>query len=153
MDLKKLVTKKSFYISERKEFISCDLRPTWRISLLVIILRLVGRSNKATRNKVHIANWALKNDEHIDSYLQYTEQKKGKRPFINLDPVMDKAIDYALYSKLVSVDNNRIQLTPHGIEAANSLIKLEVFEVEKSTLLQLKPALSEEKVTKALEGK
>lgn len=153
MDLKKLVTKKSFYISERKEFISCDLRPTWRISLLVIILRLVGRGNKATRNKVHIANWALKNDEHIDSYLQYTEQKKGKRPFINLDPAMDKAIDYALYSKLVSVDNNRIQLTPDGIEAANSLIKLEVFEVEKSTLLQLKPALSEEKVTKALEGK
>ncbi|NRA69639.1 MAG: hypothetical protein HRU24_01355 [Gammaproteobacteria bacterium] len=153
MDLKQLVTKKSFYISERKEFISCDLRPTWRISLLVLILRLVGRGNKATRNKVHIANWALKNNEHIDSYLQYTVQKKGKRPFINLDPSMDKAIDYALYSKLVSVDNNRIKLTAEGIKIANSLIKLEVFEVEKSILLQLKPALSEDKVTKALEGK
>tara|TARA_R110001583_G_scaffold85821_1_gene224850 strand:- start:3202 stop:3663 length:462 start_codon:yes stop_codon:yes gene_type:complete len=153
MDIKQLVTKKSFYISERKEFISCDLRPTWRISLLLLILRLVGRGNKATRNKIHITNWALKNNEHIDSYLQYTEQKKGKRPFINLDPAMDKAIDYALYSKLVSVDNNRVQLTADGIRVANSLNTLEVFEVEKSIILQLKPALSEEKVTRALEGK
>lgn len=153
MDLKKLVTKKSFYISERKEFISCDLRPIWRISLLTLILRLVGRSNKATRNKIHIANWALKNEEHMDSYIRYTLYKKDKCPFINLDPTMDKAIDYALYSKLITIDNNRIQLTGDGIKVANSLIKLKVFEAEKLILLKLKPELSEAKVTTAFEGK
>lgn len=153
MDLKQLVTKKSFYISERKEFVSCDLRPAWRISLLLLILRLVGRGSKASRNKIHIVNWALKNGEHVESYLAYIESGKGKRPFINLDPAMDKAIDYALYSKLLTIENNRVTLTAEGIEIANKLKKSDVFGNEKKLLDRLKSALSEEKVKKAFEGK
>lgn len=153
MDLKQLVTKKSFYISERKEFISCDLRPNWRISLLLLILRLVGRGSKASRNKIHIVNWALKNEEHVESYLAYVEVENGKRPFVNLDPAMDKTIDYALYSKLISIENNRVTLTEKGVNISNKLNKSEVFSNEKIFLKKLKPALSEEKVKKALEGK
>ncbi|QLJ07244.1 hypothetical protein [Pseudoalteromonas sp. JSTW] len=153
MDLKQLVTKKPFYISERKEFISCDLRPNWRISLLLLILRLVGRGSKASRNKIHIVNWALKNEEHAQSYLAYIENGQGKRPFINLDPTMDKAIDYALYSKLLSIENNRVSLTEDGIKIANKLKKADVFNSEKRVLEKLKQALTEDKVKKALEGK
>ncbi|QBG34598.1 hypothetical protein [Litorilituus sediminis] len=153
MDLKQLVTQKEFYISNRKEFISCELRPVWRISLLVLIVKFVGRANKASRNKIHLVNWALKKSEHVDSYISYTQQRTNKRPFINLDPAMDKAIDYALYSKLVTVDNNRVTLSDAGIELANQLMKLEAFEVEKSVFKSMKSNLSEDKVTKAFEGK
>lgn len=153
MDLKQLVTRKEFYISNRKEFISCELRPVWRIALLVLIIKLVGRANKASRNKIHLVNWALKKSEHVDSYISYTQQITNKRPFINLDPAMDKAIDYALYSKLVTVDNNRVTLSETGTELVNQLIKSDAFEVEKSIFKSMKPDLSEDKVTKAFEGK
>ena len=152
MDLKKLVTQKPFYISERKEFISCELRPAWRISLLLLILKLLGRSNKASRSKVQLANWAIKDDDHLQSYINYC-QNKSQRPFINLDPALDKAIDYTLYSGLVTIGNDRIQLTADGVAVALQLENQQVFTLEKMKFKKIKSELSEDKVKKAFEGK
>lgn len=152
MDILKLVTQKEFYISDRKEFISCDLRPEWRISLLILILHLTGRSNKASRNKAHLANWVLKNTKHESSFMDYI-RGRGMRPFINLDPAMDKAIDYAMYSKLLTINGNRLQLTDTGINLAANLALESIFIAEKATLSRIKKALTEENVTNSFEGK
>ena len=152
MDIIKLVTQKDFYISNRKEFISCDLNPSWRISLLLLVVHLVGRGNKSSRNKVHLVNWALKDTKHEKSFLNYVAQQDS-RPFINLDPAMDKAIDFALYSKLISISKNRIQLTEGGVAIANRLLKEDVFLVEKSAMMRMKKALTETNVTNSFEGK
>lgn len=152
MDLKKLVTQQPFYISERKEFISCELRPIWRISLLLLILKMLGRGNKASRNKVQLANWAIKDSRHLDSYLQYCSNK-NQRPFINLDPALDKAIDYALHSQLVTIGDDKITLTEQGVTAALKIEKQDVFQIEKEKFKKIKSQLSEDKVKKAFEGK
>lgn len=152
MDIVKLVTQKEFYISDRKEFISCDLHPEWRISLLILILHVTGRANKASRSKVHLANWALKNFKHETSFMDYISGG-GKRPFINLDPALDKAIDYAMYSKLLSVNDNRLQLTDTGKNIAVNLALEDVFVKEKAALSRIKKTLTEENVANSFEGK
>lgn len=152
MKILELVTKKEFYISDRKEFVSCDLHPSWRISLLILILHLTGRDSKASRNKIHLVNWALKNMIHVSSFMDYVNGS-GARPFINLDPAMDKAIDYAMYAKLITIESNRLQLTGKGKSIAGSLEREHVFDAEKSTLKMMKKVLTEVNVSKSFEGK
>lgn len=152
MDILNLVTKKDFYISDRKEFISGDLQPIWRVSLLLLILYLTGRDNKASRNKVHLVNWTLKNPAHASSYSNYVDGN-GTRPFINLDPALDKAIDYAMYSKLLTNRSNRLQLTASGKQIALKLEQEKLFVNEKAILSKMKKLLTEANVKKSLEGK
>ncbi len=94
----------------------------------------------------------MKDTKHEKSFLNYVAQQ-GSRPFINLDPAMDKAIDFALYSKLISISQNRIQLTEDGVAIANRLLKEDVFLVEKNAMMRMKKALTEANVTNSFEGK
>jgi hypothetical protein len=153
MNLKTLLTKKDFSISEKKEYIPCDLRPPWKMSLLILITGIVGYRNKLSRNKAHLIIWILKNDKHLTSYIEYTDNLSNDRPIINLDPALDKAIDYALFSNLITVSKNKITLTEKGKIIFTKLENSEIFSFEKSILNSIKSKFSEEKVKNAFEGK
>jgi hypothetical protein len=153
MNLKTLLTKKDFSISERKEYIPCDLRPAWKISLLILIMGIVGYRNKLSRNKAHLIIWILKNDKHLNSYIEYTANQSNDRPIINLDPALDKAIDYALFSNLITVSKNKITLAEKGKDIFTKIESSEIFNLEKSKLNSIKSKFSEEKVKSAFEGK
>ena len=56
----------------RPTSLPCDLRPVWRIAVLVLILNQC-RQMRATIEQLHVMNWSVRNRSAQDRFLAYLE--------------------------------------------------------------------------------
>ena len=107
------------------ETIPGDLRPLWRISILILILHLTSRGARASLSKIHVLNWAVRSDENRDKLLTTIQGKLAPDIiFIRVDPALNRAIDLACGENLVKhIAGDRVQLTARGIKIANQLLE------------------------------
>lgn len=103
---------------ERMTFISSgspidpELRPIWRISMLVIILRKLCRNSSANLKKLQVLYSILSSKEKRELYII-----NGTKSEINIrfDPLLDRAISLGLGEGLFSLDSAKsIVLTDKG---------------------------------------
>ena len=135
----------------RPESIPGDLRPVWRICVILLILELASRGKKSSISKLHVLNWAIRSKENQKVLRQIINGEMSPDSIsVRVEPSLDRAVSLAYGEELVEfVGGKNIRLTWQGESAVKKIIGLEdVFLEEKSFLLEIgKSKLTETVVT------
>jgi hypothetical protein len=60
-----------FIFKSRPSPVPGDLRPTWRIALILLIL-INSRSKKASLRKLHVVSWAARTAVNRELFIKYS---------------------------------------------------------------------------------
>ena len=137
-----------FTFRERRTPLAGDLRPAWRISLILLML-LHSRGKKATLQKLHVLNSACRSERTRSDFLRYVEGAARKDEIIpRVEPSLNRALNLARGEGLVDVENGKnIKLTPAGLELAKKLDATpDCIVAEKAFLRQVGAFATEGKV-------
>lgn len=112
-----------FIFRRRPVALPGDLRPTWRIGLLALLLSQCCRGQRSSLTRVHVLNWAVRSEPNHEDLMSLVE---GRLPpdalIVRFDPAFNRAIDFAIGEGLVRrVDGSRIELTDSGKAFANEI--------------------------------
>jgi hypothetical protein len=134
-----------FIFKRRPSPVPGDLRPVWRIALILLIL-LNSRSKKASLRKLHVMSWAAKNAINRRLLVRYTKGEISKDEIIpRVEPSLNRAIDLARGEGLVSVEAGKnLALSSSGLAAAEEISKdKDCMTEEKRFLLEVKSFANE----------
>ncbi|POA29119.1 MULTISPECIES: hypothetical protein [unclassified Pseudomonas] len=136
-------------ISEQGYPLPIEMRPLWRISLIIISLNnLKDKNSQVTINKIKVAVWMLIRKQQ---WAFYVERLTNKDTFdISIDRSDEKAIELCLAKNLILIEDSRLSLTELGI-SLNSLISEEnILTSEVDFLQSISSSLTNTAVSKIL---
>jgi len=137
-----------FIFRERRTPLAGDLRPAWRMSLVLLML-LHSRGKKATLQKLHVLNSACRSAGTRSDFLRYVEGEARKDEIIpRVEPSLNRALNLARGEGLVEVENGKnIKLTASGLELAKKLDAApDCIKAEKAFLRQVGSFATEGKI-------
>ncbi len=129
--------------------VSCMLRPTYRIALLVLLLDKCTRQ-QATMLQIQVLNWAIRNPANRQHFLQL--MAGNLRPddvLVRFDPTLSRAIDFAIGEGVIEIPtgNDDADDVPHRVpmrlgEKGKALLSSitqmgDVFVIEKNFLASI----------------
>jgi hypothetical protein len=138
----------------RPKPISASLRPIYRITLIVLVLRLNCRAGTSSLLKLHFFNWIIKSADlrdHVENLAR--NQSVFSLGIIHLDPMVNLALKYAHAEGLISITNNsKYALTPKGQGFADSVLadSEELLWEDWSFLKRIKTKISDVKLARDL---
>jgi hypothetical protein len=108
--------------NRRNDAIPGDLRITWRLSVLCLVLQRF-RGNKSALENLHTMWWAVRSDETRRLFLRWLDgDKRPDEIIVRFDPSLAVTVDLALGSGLVSrTSTGAIALLPTGLALAGEL--------------------------------
>jgi hypothetical protein len=134
IDIRELNTE--FVFRQRPEAIPGDLRPIWRIGLVLLMLYMASRGGKSSFGKLHVLNWALRSQEGRKVLLDILERRLSPGTVIvRIEPSLNRAVDLAHGECLVKRNKVGIELTSQGqAEAKRILEQKDIYLQEKEFL-------------------
>lgn len=145
-----------FVFRARPTSLPPELRPDWRISVLLLILKITGRAGKASLKKLHVLGWVIRHQSERDAFLQVIA---GEVPadslMIRFDPALNRAVEFAVGSKLLAFERLssgglNIVLTERGKDSAARIAELHDCLVSEKSFLHRVGKISEAKVENIL---
>lgn len=136
----------AFIFRRRPVALPGDLRPTWRIGLLVLLLSQCCRQQRSSLTRIHVLNWAARSEaNHVDLTELIAGRLSPDQLIVRFDPACNRAIDFAIGEGLLKrVDGSRIELTESGKALAEEISKdSEVYVTEKKLAGAIKQKASE----------
>jgi len=144
LDLNKFNT--SFSFQRRPISLPGDLRPSWRIGLLVILLSQCCRQQRSSLTRLHVLSWAVRSkDNHDDLLTLVNHTLPPDALIVRFDPAVNRAIDLAIGEQLINrVDGSRIELSNSGRGFAEEIFADEqLYLTEKALAASLGHKVSE----------
>jgi hypothetical protein len=143
-----------FSFGQRPVAIPADLRATWKIGVLSLVLHNCCRQSRSSLAKLHIVNSMFYSE---NTAVAVSEALAGNPPMfplaIRVEPAVNRAIDLAAGMNLVlRAASGRIELTDRGTRMARALDTSHVYEREKGILRTLGRSLTERMVLDLLKG-
>ena len=141
--------KTEFVFSRRPMAISGDLRPAWRIGLIVLLLKNCCRGGKTSLARLHVLSWGIRTRR---SQIDLQAAAGGELPLaavmVRFDPFLDRAVDFAIGERLLSHHGGRaVELTPSGKQLATDLEAEEsLFVAEKRFIASIRRGVTEQLV-------
>lgn len=135
-----------FIFRRRPVALPGDLRPTWRIGLLVLLLSQCCRQQRSSLTRMHVLNWAARSEmNHADLIALIAGRLSPDQLIVRFDPACNRAIDFAIGEGLLKrVDGSRIELTQSGKALAEEISKdPKVYVTEKKLAGAIKQKASE----------
>lgn len=138
--------KTEFFFRRRPVAIPGDLRPAWRIGLLVLLLNNCCRSSRTSLARLHVLGWGIRTKEN---------QRKLKAAIagnltpdsliVRFDPFLNRALDFANGEGLVCRhEGSKIELTLSGKKLAEELAQEEtVYTDEKRFIHSIRQGVTE----------
>lgn len=122
----------------RPEAIPGDLRPLWRISVILLVLRLSSIGNKSTMRRLYIFNWAILSEENRNKLRELIRGSiSPDEIIIRFEPSLSRALDFARGEGLLEfIAGKRVQLTLQGLNAAEELLRNQNILVEEKNFLR-----------------
>ena len=116
-----------------------DYRPLYKIAQIVLILKLVCRSDSAKLLKLHLFSWALKNDKNKEELREFiTSNYNTEFSVWGIEPTLNRALQIAVAEKICSYSNGKYTLEEKGNELYELIIKDdEILTLEKDFLGQI----------------
>lgn len=124
---------------ERKDAIPGDLRISWRLSVLCMLLQRF-RNDRATLEHLHIVWWAMRSPDSQQLFLRWFDgDKRPDELIVRFDPSLSVTVDLAIGEDLVEVTSTgAIGLSLIGRELALEIWKdPAVLVAEKAFLSKL----------------
>ena len=137
-----------FQFRRRPAPVPADLRPVWRIGLLLLML-LHSPGKKATLQKLHFVNSVCRSEKTRRLFLAYSSGAARKEEVLpRIEPSLNRAVNFARAEGLVDVENGRsLKLTDSGRELAQQIEAMpDCLDEEKAFLETASPFLTEGKV-------
>ena len=107
----------SVSFSTRPNPIPGDLRPLWRIALLLAAFRAC-RGESATPQQLHALDWGARNESAGEALLAFLDGTSGGhlyQPIVRIDPAVTRAINFGIASGLMERDGAiRLHATTPG---------------------------------------
>jgi len=103
-------------------------------------LYLASRGYSANIYKLQLFNWVFKSNDRDQIIYGVIQDPQINIPFINMDPTVNRALQFAVADKLISfsASTGKFILLDRGIEFAKSIILVkEAFVEEKNFLNSL----------------
>jgi len=129
--------------------IPAEYRPTYKISQIILILKLSCIGNKASLLKLHLLSWALKSIDNIKTLLDLVNSDFAENlKTWGIEPALNRALSYAVAEQLIKIEKGKYLLTERGDDFFNQIIKNgEVLDIEIKFLKQLgKRSITDNKI-------
>jgi hypothetical protein len=140
----------------------CDIRPVWRMHVLVLLLNQC-RGAKAGFEQLHVLNWAVRTDESRTAFLRFIKGEKAPNEIIvRYDPSLNRAVRFAFAEGLVVHHESepsliedserratayRVILTAKGHKLVREINEMEdCFITEKQFLTEIGSKVSQKQV-------
>lgn len=133
----------------RPLFLPEDLRPAWRIGLLVLLLSSCCRGGKSSRARLHVLSWGVRTRKsQLDLVAAIAGNLSPDTLLVRFDPFLDRALDFAIGEGLIQhVGGKSIALTPTGKQLAEEIRKSDfVFSAERGFVDLISQKVSEDLV-------
>jgi hypothetical protein len=134
---------------ERPEPIPADMRPLWRLALVLLALHVGSRGGKSCLLRLHLLNWALQDRRNFEVLLRALSNSGSPGDVLfRVEPALNRVVDIALGERLVErVSGDRIRLTRTGVVAARAIMEREgLMVLQKELLAKLGKSLTEQTV-------
>jgi hypothetical protein len=120
-----------FTFNLRPTAVPGHLRPTWRITTIVLILSRCHRAG-LTLKQLHVVNWALRDTESRETFLATLGGQAPQRPIVRIEPSLGRALELTVTAKLIRRSGARFTLTEQGEALARTIEEDDqLFQVEK----------------------
>lgn len=128
---------KRIKFTRRKVPVSPEYRPLTKIAQIVLVLAMSSRGNSANLLKIQLLNWAFKSTERNRIILMIIQDPLMTPPLINMDPSINRALQFAIADKLIIFSNTtgKFTLSIKGIEFAEAIQKESDILISEKELL------------------
>ncbi|MEP0354418.1 hypothetical protein [Paraglaciecola sp.] len=153
MDIFNSIPKKGITFNHRGAPLDPDLRPLWRISLILIILKKLCSGQKANSKKVQALYSLVSSEKKRNAYPVSNNALASTKPInIHFDPLVDRAVDMGIGYDLFKLDDSkRVCLTDKGENFSKKIeADSHIFTVEKDYMSQFKKSHFTDKVINTL---
>ncbi|MEK8029711.1 hypothetical protein AACH06_02665 [Ideonella sp. DXS29W] len=135
-----------FLFRKRPVAVPGDLRPAWRIGLLVLLLKRCCRQSRSSLTRLHVLNWTIRTEGNQQALLALVGN--ALRPdslVVRFDPAFNRAVDFAIGEGLVRrVDGSRIEITAAGNALAEEIGKdKEMYPAERLFMDEIRQSVTE----------
>lgn len=125
-------------ISNKPYPVSIEMRPLWRICLIVISIIVVSGDKKYLDvKKVNILVWMLIRKLNWSSYEDYLFSRTPEIPLVSVDTATYKAVEFSIARDFVDLKDGRLYVTENGedlfsVLVSNNLMEDEIFFLKES---------------------
>ena len=137
-----------FTFARRPESIPPDLRPKWRVAMLLLLLRYC-RGSQSSLMKLHVLNWAIRTPESRGRFLAYIKGEANPEDvIIRFEPGLNLAIDFARGEGLIKIEKGKkVELTDRGSNIAQQIDSdKDCLVEERKFLADVKPFVYEKNI-------
>jgi len=139
-------------ISDKAYPVPIEMRPLWRICLIVTSIAVVSGDKKfLDSKKVNILVWMLIRKKRWEEYEKYLLGRTNDIPLVSVDTATYKAVEFSIAKGFVLLKDGRVHLTDSGQDLHEILVKNEIMQDEMSFLHQVGKKLTGNKI-KGLTG-
>lgn len=112
--------------------IPVDYRPTYKISIIVLVLKFCCSSETSSLLKLHLFSWALKSDNNIKKFKAFIlNNYQDDFQVWNIEPSLNRGLQYAVADNLCEITTtSKYKLTSKGSDFCNKILQSDVFEDE-----------------------
>lgn len=140
-------------ISDKSYPLPIEMRPLWRICLIVISLAVVsGEKRYLDVKKVNILVWMLIRRSRWDEYDNFLNDRSKDIPLVSVDTAMYKAVEFAIAKEFVTLNSGRVHMTENADDLYSLLIENKIMEAEITYLLKNGKKLTDRKVKELTGG-
>ena len=141
-----IATDRTFRFTRRPMAIAAELRPDWKIGVLLLILHLSSRGGKSSLRRLHILNWALRSAKSRTEFEQVRDRQQPLFSFqFRFEPALGRAINLAVGERYVDwVGGDRLQITAKGRRWIEEILKDKtIMQEERDFLARLGKDITE----------
>ncbi len=140
-------------ISDKSYPVPIEMRPMWRICLIVVALALVGGDKRYLDiKKVNILVWMLIRQARWDEYEEFLIGRSADIPLVSVDTATYKAVEFAIAKGFVALDSGRLYMTQSSDELYSLLTENQIMGEEIKFLSENGKRLTDRKVKELTGG-
>lgn len=128
-----------------------ELRIMYRIVQILLVLSISSRGKKSSMIRLHLFCWGLSCQENRTALLKFSRDSNQGISFWSVDPMLNRAIEFAVADKLIRRGNGIYSITETGEEYIKSIRNIEEFESDISLLEMIGKNVTESLVSKQLD--
>jgi hypothetical protein len=132
-------------------FRPADLRPAWRIGLIVLLIKNCCRSNRTTRSRLQVLSWGFRSAEARAQLQAAVDGRLSPESLVvRFEPFLIQAVDFAIGEGLLRRHGgDRLEMTQAGLRLAEELQADEsAYSSEKTFIGVLRTRVSEDLVNR-----
>jgi len=139
-------------ISDKAYPVPIEMRPLWRICLIIISVAVISGDKKYLDvKKVNILVWMLIRKQRWSEYENYLLERTCDIPLVSVDTATYKAVEFSIAKEFVNLKNGRLHLTKYGQNLHEILVENNIMKDEMRFLQELGKKLTGKKI-KGLTG-